>query len=183
MADEIIKYHMKKGKIFPVLVGDKVTLKTIENDEFYKKYYEWLKHEDVIKGVGEENMTIEEIVEMHSEWRDDPSNLTLGIYDNTTGNPVGDINLKDSDEFEEGPEIAIMVGERGKGFGTEAMNLMMKYAFNIIKVNQVNLTVYKDNPAVRLYQKRGFQITEEKEDSDTGKEEYEMTLKRKDWKE
>lgn len=183
MAKEIKEYHKKKEKIFPVLIGERVTLKPIVEDEFYEKYNEWLKHEEVIKGVGEEGMTTEEIIQMHSEWREDPSNLTLGIYDNETGKPVGDINLVDSDEFEEGPEIAIMIGERGKGFGTEAMKLMMDYAFDTIKVTQVNLTVYKDNPAARLYKKMGFEITEEKKDAETEKDEYEMTLTKKVWKE
>jgi len=49
-----------------------------------------------------------------------------------------------------------MIGERGKGFGTEAMELMLNYAFNEIKVSKVNLTVFKDNPAVRLFTKLGL---------------------------
>ena len=184
MAKEISQYHRKKEKIFPVLVGEKVTLKTIVEDEFYEKYHQWLRHIEIIDGIGEEeNMTIEEIIQMHSEWREDPSNLTLGIYDNETGKPVGDINLVDSEEFEKGPEIAIMIGERGKGFGKEALKLMIGYAFNSIKVSQINLTVYKDNPASGLYQKIGFKIFGERKDPETGKDEYEMTLTKKDWKE
>jgi RimJ/RimL family protein N-acetyltransferase len=179
MGKEIAKYHKKNEKILPVLIGEKVSLKPILNDEFYEKYNEWLNHEEVIKGVGEEGMTNEEIVQMHSE---DPANLTLAIYNNETGKPIGDINLFDSEEFKKGPEIAIMLGERGKGFGTEAMKLMMEYGFNTIKVSQINLTVYKDNPAARLYPKIGFEIVGEKQDSETGKDEYEMSLKKAIWK-
>jgi len=54
--------------------------------------------------VGEEDTAIEEIVRMHTEWKENPSNLTLAIYDNETGKPIGDINLFDTEEFEEGPK-------------------------------------------------------------------------------
>lgn len=183
MAKEIAEYHKKNKKTFPVLVGEKVTLKLIAEGEFYEKYYQWLRHIEVIDGIGEEeNMSIEEIIQMHNEWRGDPSNLTLGIYDNETKKPVGDINLVDSEDFKKGPEIAIMIGERGKGFGKEAIRLMIDYAFNSIKVSQINLDVYKDNPASNLYQKIGFKITGERKDPETGRDEYIMALTKKEWK-
>lgn len=185
MGKDILNFHRQNQKIFPVLVGERVTLKPISedtDDEFYKKYFEWLKHEEVVKGVGEEDLTIEEIIEMHSEWRKDHSNLTLAIYNNENEKPIGDINLFDSEEFEEGPEIAIMIGERGKGFGSEALKLMINYAFSSIKVSKINLTVYKDNPAARLYQKMGFEIICEKEDAETHNLEYEMSLTKERWK-
>ena len=184
MAKDIAQYHKKNKKIFPVLIGEKVTLKTIVEDEFYEKYYQWLRHIEVIDGIGEEeNMSVEEIIQMHNEWREDPSNLTLGIYDNETGKPVGDINLMDSEDFEKGPEIAIMIGERGKGFGKEALKLMIDYAFNSIKVSQINLDVYKDNPAANLYQKIGFKINGERKDPENGRDEYKMALTKKEWEE
>lgn len=182
MAKNIAEYHKKKEKIFPVLVGKKVTLKPIADGEFYEKYHGWLRHIEIIDGIGEEeNMSVEEIMQMHAEWREDPSNLTLGIYDNETGKPVGDVNLVDSEEFEKGPEIAIMIGERGKGFGKEALKLMIDYAFNSIKVPQINLTVFKNNPAASLYQKIGFKIIKERKDSETDRDEYEMTLNKERW--
>jgi RimJ/RimL family protein N-acetyltransferase len=185
MGKEILKHH-KKEKVFPVLVGQKVTLKPIKNESsqeklFYELYTEWLTHKDIIRGVGEEDSTIDEIIEMHSEWRDNPGNLTLAIYNNETGKPIGDINLFDTDEFEEGPEIAIMLGERGHGFGTESMKLMLDYAFDTIKVPKVNLTVFKDNPAFKLFKKLGFETIREKEDEETGRPEYEMTLTKDGW--
>ena len=177
MANDISNYHKKNKKFFPILVGKKVTLKPILDDEFYLRYYEWLRDPEIIKGIGGENMPLEEIIKLHSIWREDPSNLTLGIYEKTE-KPIGDINLFDSEEFKIGPEIAIMVGARKKGFGKEALNLMIKYAFDSINVPQINLTVYKNNPALNLYSSLGFKIVGEKIDSKTKREEFEMVLKK-----
>ncbi|HOC97013.1 MAG TPA: GNAT family protein [Candidatus Pacearchaeota archaeon] len=184
MAKEIARYHKKNKKTFPVLIGEKITLRPIVEDEFYEKYYQWLRQIEIIDGIGEEeDMSIQEIIQMHNEWREDLSNLTLGIYDNETGKPVGDINLVDSPDFKKGPEIGIMIGDRGKGFGKEALKLMIDYAFNSIHVSQINLDVYKNNPASNLYQKMGFKITEELKEPETGRDEYKMALTKKEWKE
>jgi RimJ/RimL family protein N-acetyltransferase len=56
--------------------------------------------------------------------------------------------------------VAIGIGDpahRGKGLGTEAMDVLMRYAFEHLNLNRVNLTVYEFNPrAVRSYEKSGF---------------------------
>lgn len=56
--------------------------------------------------------------------------------------------------------VAIGVGEpeyRGKGYGSEAMNLLSRYAFNELNLNRINLTVFEFNPrAIRAYEKCGY---------------------------
>ncbi len=47
----------------------------------------------------------------------------------------------------------------GKGYGTEAMNLMLQFAFTEINLRRVTLAVFEYNPrAVRSYEKCGFCI-------------------------
>ena len=116
---------------------------------------------------------------MHDEWKKDMKNMTFCILNKETKEPIGDINLFDSEEFLGKPEISIMIGEHtGKGFGTEATRLLINFAFEKIKVNEINLSVYKDNlPAVGLYKKLGFIIVGEKKDEDD-RDEYLMRLGR-----
>ncbi len=58
--------------------------------------------------------------------------------------------------------VAIAVGERerwGKGFGTDAMRIMLRYAFNELNLRRMGLMVFEYNPrAIRSYQKAGFTI-------------------------
>lgn len=45
----------------------------------------------------------------------------------------------------------------GKGYGTEAMKLILRYAFAELNLNRVTLTVFEYNPrAIRSYEKAGF---------------------------
>ncbi|GAB4417789.1 MAG: GNAT family protein [Anaerolineales bacterium] len=56
----------------------------------------------------------------------------------------------------------IGIGERefwGKGYGTEAMQLLLRYAFIELNLNRVTLNVFEYNQrAVRAYKKAGFRI-------------------------
>jgi len=58
--------------------------------------------------------------------------------------------------------VSIGLGERefwGKGFGTDAMRLILNYAFNELNLYRVTLFVFGYNErAIRSYQKAGFQI-------------------------
>lgn len=45
----------------------------------------------------------------------------------------------------------------GKGYGTDAMNLALRFAFYELSLNRVSLTVFEYNPrAIRSYEKAGF---------------------------
>jgi RimJ/RimL family protein N-acetyltransferase len=56
--------------------------------------------------------------------------------------------------------VAIALGERqywGNGFGTDAMRVMLRYAFRELNLRRVGLIVFEYNPrAIRSYEKAGF---------------------------
>lgn len=57
-------------------------------------------------------------------------------------------------------EVGIMIGARNewnKGYGTEAMRLLLRHGFETLNLNRVFLRVYEDNlGAIRAYEKAGF---------------------------
>jgi RimJ/RimL family protein N-acetyltransferase len=49
------------------------------------------------------------------------------------------------------------VGDRGQGFGTEAVRLLLKFAFEDLNLHRVQLQVFASNAAaLRVYEKAGF---------------------------
>jgi RimJ/RimL family protein N-acetyltransferase len=56
--------------------------------------------------------------------------------------------------------VAIALGEReywGNGYGTDAMRVMLGYAFSELNLRKVGLIVFEYNPrAIRSYEKAGF---------------------------
>jgi RimJ/RimL family protein N-acetyltransferase len=56
--------------------------------------------------------------------------------------------------------VGIAIGEsefRSKGYGTDAMNVLLRYAFRALNLHRVNLGVFEFNKrAIRCYEKCGF---------------------------
>jgi RimJ/RimL family protein N-acetyltransferase len=56
--------------------------------------------------------------------------------------------------------VGIGIGERaywGKGYGTDAMKVALRFAFTEINLERVTLNVFEYNPrAIRSYEKAGF---------------------------
>jgi RimJ/RimL family protein N-acetyltransferase len=56
--------------------------------------------------------------------------------------------------------VGIGIGDRdfwGKGYGTDAMNVILRYAFQELNLRRVSLDTFEYNPrAIRSYEKAGF---------------------------
>lgn len=68
--------------------------------------------------------------------------------------------LLDRDQYNREAMLAITIGEaenRGKGFGEEAIRLLLKHAFIDLNLESVHLGVYEYNKAaIHVYEKAGF---------------------------
>ena len=48
---------------------------------------------------------------------------------------------------------------RGQGFGSEVLQLLLRYAFTELNLHRVALNVFEHNPrAIHLYEKTGFTV-------------------------
>lgn len=74
---------------------------------------------------------------------------------------IGDIGLYVANWPGRDAFVGLGIGERdfwGRGYGTDAMNLILRYAFMEVNLKRVSLTVFEYNPhAIRSYKKAGFQ--------------------------
>lgn len=74
--------------------------------------------------------------------------------------PVGSVYIRDIDRHHNKAEYGIFIGEeraRGRGLGTAAAKLMLRYCFEEEKLHRVYLRVFAFNrQAIRSYEKAGF---------------------------
>ena len=80
------------------------------------------------------------------------------VYDLSDGAPVGTAGLITIDWRLSRATFGIAIGERrGTGLGTEATRLTLDWAFNMLGLHNVMLTVLPTNTAaIRAYEKAGF---------------------------
>lgn len=76
------------------------------------------------------------------------------------GKPVGSVYLRDIDRVHRKAEYGIFIGERealGRGYGTEAAKLMIRYSFEELGLHKLMLRVLSDNDRARKsYERAGF---------------------------
>lgn len=73
---------------------------------------------------------------------------------------IGNIDLREMRHEDRKAELAIMIGDKGywsKGYGTDAILVLLRFAFHEMNLNRVWLTVHDSNErAVACYRKCGF---------------------------
>jgi diamine N-acetyltransferase len=111
-------------------------------------------------GLPPRPMTLEQETTWYERAAGNDPGTAFTIYDRATGLPIGNCELHEVDHRNRRTEVGIMIGEpgaRGRGFGTEAMRLLLDYAFTVLGLHSVMLTVFEYNlPGRRCYEKVGF---------------------------
>lgn len=88
------------------------------------------------------------------------SSKSYMIVDSQTNRPIGITSLIQIDLKNRHAECIIDIGEKeywGKGYGREAMKLLLDYAFLEMNLHRVSLRVFSFNEkAIKLYERIGF---------------------------
>ncbi len=146
-----------------MILGERVRLRAIERDDL-PRFVTWLNDPEVRHGLlvniplslAQEEQWYNHILEKPME--EQP--LVIEINTPEGWMAVGNIALDTIDWKERCAEVGIFIGEKSlwnRGYGREAMQLMLRHGFNSLNLNRIFLRVYATNPrAVKSYEKAGF---------------------------
>lgn len=94
---------------------------------------------------------------MSRSFGSDPMNLMI---DDLNGKPIGTIQLYDFNQQDKSCKLGIRIGDKdywSRGYGGDAVNTIVEYAFSCLDINRVDLRVYEYNErAAHCYEKCGF---------------------------
>lgn len=141
-----------------------VFLRRLERKDAYTSY-KWRNDPDVFKYTGtiyDHKITLEtELQWIERVIKNDDEYRCAIIADNCY---VGNIYLTNIDD--EKAEYHIFIGDKsywGKGVAKKASVEIIRYGFDHLNLKKIVLEVRsQNNPAIRLYEKLGFAIVEEK---------------------
>lgn len=140
------------------LIGKKCFLSPLDPADA-EIYTHWLNNMDLISNLSLANSVINTEAEK-GFLTDLAKGHNYGIVDLETDKLIGTCGFVNIDKDNRNAEIGIFIGDeasRNKGFGTEAMELLMDYGFNYLNLHNIFLQVYAFNEnAVACYRKIGF---------------------------
>jgi RimJ/RimL family protein N-acetyltransferase len=128
---------------------------------------------------------------MDKEWieKDHPESFVFMICRVEEDQTIGFIELDGIDWRAGNAWVGIGIGERenwGKGYGTDAFQILIRFAFRELNLRRLSLTVFGYNPrGMRSYEKLGFQVEgRDREWLQRGGQRWDMIhmgLLRRDW--
>jgi RimJ/RimL family protein N-acetyltransferase len=145
-------------KYFKKIIGKKCYLSPMSMDDT-EQYTVWLNDLEVTRTLSIFSMNITynselEIVEKISRGHN------YAIVDIKNNKLIGNVGLISVDHLHRTAEIGIFIGDKSywnKGYGEEAMRLLLQYSFTHLNLRNVMLRVFAYNErAIKCYEKIGF---------------------------
>lgn len=143
---------------FKKLVGKKCYLSPIDAQDA-EKFTEWLNDIELT-----ENLTLyPHNISIENE-KEALLNLSKGhnysIIDIEKNELIGNCGFTNLDNINQTSEVGLFIGNKtywNKGYGTEALTLLMDYGFKALNLHNISLRVFSFNErAIKSYEKIGF---------------------------
>ena len=145
-----------------MIYGERVRLRAIEREDI-DRFVRWFNDPEVRRYL----LMYEPMSHAKEErWfesylsRKDDIILAIEVREGDCWVHIGNVGLHRIDWKNRVATLGIVIGEKeywGKGYGTEAVRTMLRYAFHELGLNRVELETYSFNPrAQRCYERAGF---------------------------
>ena len=147
-------------KYFKKLVGERIYLSPM-NLEDSEEFTKWMNDFNVTDYTGRSSSLM--TAEGEKAWLSSALNSSeplFSIIKLENNELIGNTGLMKIDNIRRTATLGIMIGEdenRSKGYGTEAIRLLLDYGFNYLNLNNIMLEVFSFNKiAIKAYKKAGF---------------------------
>jgi len=145
-------------KYFKKLEGSRIYLSPM-NIEDAETYVKWLNDLRVSDGVGNSSWIIS--LQAEKEWiNQNVNSYNFAIVLQESDTLIGNCGINNLHQISRHAEIGIFIGDednRSKGYGAEALRLLLGFCFDYLNLNNVMLKVFSFNErAINCYKKVGF---------------------------
>ena len=147
-----------------VLEGPRLTLRPVSVDDVEPGYVRWMNDPDVTRHLESRHTehTVDDLRRYITAMENDPTSHFFAMVVRDESRHIGNVKLGPIDAHHRRGDLGILIGDRtswGKGFATEAIELMCRFAFDDLRLHKVTAGAYGSNPAsVRAFVRAGFAI-------------------------
>lgn len=149
--------------------GENIYLRELEISDVNQSYCNWMNDPEVTQYLNKHpgKWTIKELKNYVKKIKRSPYVLFWAIISKDKKRHIGNIKLGHINGIHGFSDIGIIIGEKsfwGKGSATEAIRLVVSYAFNQLNLQKLIAGVNKNNlGSIRLFRKAGFAELEAEE--------------------
>lgn len=146
---------------FRKIVGERLYLSPFDADDtqLYTKWAEWMNDRAVSDQFGGHHNLVSLSSAKGTLGELKGYRFSMILLDGDV--LIGHISLHDVDHLNRNAFLGIVIGDekhRSKGFGSEAIRLILDYGFKTLNLHNIMLSVHADNCAgIACYKKVGFQ--------------------------
>jgi RimJ/RimL family protein N-acetyltransferase len=146
-----------------MIYGERIRFRAPEREDL-PLFKDWINDPEVRQGI---SMYAPMSMAREEEWFEEmlkrpPDEMPFTIETEVDGawKAIGNCGFFNLDWRTRSTEFGIMIGEKAhwnKGYGTEAVGLLLRHGFDTLNLNRITLKVYASNKrAIRTYEKAGF---------------------------
>ena len=145
-------------KYFEKIKGDRIYLSPIRIEDA-ELYVEWLNDKDISDNLAKHSKVT--TLEGEKAWiQKHADDYIFGIVLKEKNRLIGNVGLTEVDLIGRSATLGIFIGdknEQNKGYGREAIKIILNYGFNTLNLNNIMLGVLSFNEkAIKTYKKVGF---------------------------
>ena len=143
-------------------IGTHIFIKPLSPEDVTQNYANWMADEEVTQFLESRwnAYIIEDLKNYIKTINDSPNDFIFGIFIKETSQYIGNIKIGSINQLHRFGDIGLMLGEKtawGKGFGTEAITLATKYAFEELNLNKLIAGIYANNiGSYKAFLKAGY---------------------------
>ena len=142
--------------------GERIYLREVRPSDVNENYYRWMNDPEVTRYLESRFYpnSMGRLREYVTSKMGNRDNVFLAIVLKEGDRHIGNIKLGPINWIHRFADVGILIGEKdcwGKGYGTEAIRLVVDYAFRKLNLHRLTAGVYAINQAsVRAFLKAGF---------------------------
>jgi len=147
-----------------IIDGEKVFLKKIKVSDVTEEYLKWVNDPEITQylEIRFNKYSLDKIKEYVAGFENKDDDFLFMIVAKENNRHIGNIHLGPINKNHKFAYVGIMIGDKdswGKGYGTEAVKLVKKYACDELGLHKLIAGCYENNlSSIKLFQKAGFQL-------------------------
>ncbi len=142
--------------------GGRIYLKSLSFDNVTHNYVDWMNDEETNQFLESrfKTWTADDIMEYVKSINESPDNFLFGIFLIENHEHIGNIKIGNINRIHKFADIGLILGNKGewgKGYGTEAVMLASKHAFEAFGLNKLVAGMYANNiGSYKLFIRAGY---------------------------